>query len=111
MRNIDFNEFETSLLKMKAEIESNIARLREELEYIATDDSVNDMEDLASLESESLHHTSLLEQQQHELDEVNHALSKIKDGTYGICEKEGKEIPIERLRAEPHTRFCIEHAQ
>lgn len=32
---------------------------------------------------------------------VNKALKKIEDGTYGICEKTGKEIPVERLKAIP----------
>ena len=110
MRNIDLNEFKTLLETMKESLEGNIARLREELEQVATDEGINDMEDLASLESESMHHNALLTQQQHELAEVNHALSKIENGTYGICEESGDAIPVERLRAEPHTRYCIQDA-
>ena len=111
MRKIDFNEFKTTLEEMKGSLEANIARLREELELVATDEGINDMEDLASLESESMHHNALLAQQQHELAEVVHALSKIENGTYGICEESGDEIPVARLRAEPHTRYCIKDAE
>lgn len=107
----DFEEFEGRLQKMKEKLESNISRLKEETEAIATEDVIDDMEDMASLESDNMVHTTLLEQQQHELHEVNHALSKIKHGIYGICEESGDEIPIERLRAEPHTRYCLEDAQ
>jgi DnaK suppressor protein len=106
----ELNEFRITLSEMKSRIETNIARLREELEGVATDEGINDMEDLASLESESMHHNALLAQQQRELAEVLHALSKIEEGRYGICEESGDAIPLERLRAEPHARYCIRDA-
>ncbi len=108
---LDYQEFELRLQDMKAKLESNISRLIEELEVIRTEDDINDMEDLASLESDSMHHNALLKQQRHELNEVIHALSKLKNRTYGICEESGDTIPIERLRAEPHARYCIEDAR
>ncbi|WP_341226382.1 TraR/DksA C4-type zinc finger protein [uncultured Arcticibacterium sp.] len=36
------------------------------------------------------------------------ALIRIKNGTYGICKDTGKLIPAERLRAVPHTQQTIE---
>ncbi|HHW02948.1 MAG TPA: conjugal transfer protein TraR [Thermoanaerobacterales bacterium] len=39
---------------------------------------------------------------------VNHALDKIRDGSYGICERCGKPIDEERLEAVPYTTLCIE---
>ena len=108
METIDFQEFEVTLQKMKEDLESNIARLMDEIDNIVSEDEINDMQDLASLQSDSMHHTALLKQQQHELDEVIHALSKLKNGTYGICEENGDAIPLERLRAKPHTRYCLE---
>lgn len=107
----ELNEFKGQLNTMKVSLESNISRLREELEAVVTDDNINDMEDLASLESESMYHNSLLTQQQHELGEVLHALNKIENGTYGVCEETGEAISVERLHAEPHARYCIKHAQ
>ncbi len=38
--------------------------------------------------------------------QVNLALDKIRQGKYGICEKCGKEISQERLRAVPETKTC-----
>ena len=111
MSTIDYQEFELRLQNMKAKLESNISRLIEELEGIRTEDGINDMEDLASLESDSMHHNAVLKQQQHELGEVIHALSKLKNRTYGICEESGDTIPIERLLAEPHARYCMEDAK
>jgi len=40
--------------------------------------------------------------------EINHAISKIEDGTYGVCELTGKPIPAERLKAVPWARFTRE---
>ncbi|APB82353.1 general stress protein [Bacillus amyloliquefaciens] len=42
------------------------------------------------------------------LDEVNAALERMDKGTYGICEKTGKEIPYERLEAVPYARMTVE---
>jgi RNA polymerase-binding transcription factor DksA len=44
------------------------------------------------------------------LTDVNDALTKIEKGTYGICEKSGEQIDIERLRANPAARTKIEFA-
>ncbi len=111
MEKIDYKEFEKHLLEMKEELESNIARLKDEIDTIGSEDEIDDLEDMASLESDNMHHAAILKQQQHELDEVIHALAKIKTGKYGICEKSGDEIPLERLRAMPHARYCIKHAK
>ena len=40
------------------------------------------------------------------LSEVAHALRRMAQGTYGVCEHCGRSIPAERLETLPHTRFC-----
>src|SRR5436305_14223176 len=52
---------------------------------------------------------SILEQVDAELADVEHALQRLDDGTYGTCELDGKPIPEERLEAQPAARFCVEH--
>ncbi len=42
------------------------------------------------------------------LREVETALARIDDGTYGICAACGKEIPGERLDAVPYASLCVE---
>lgn len=42
-----------------------------------------------------------------ELRDILDALEKIERGTYGICEKTGKDISIERLRAYPAARTAL----
>lgn len=54
---------------------------------------------------------SILEQVEAELADVEHALRRLDDGTYGTCEVCGKEIAEERLEAMPAARLCLEHQE
>nr|WP_213019811.1 TraR/DksA C4-type zinc finger protein [Bacillus pumilus] len=40
--------------------------------------------------------------------EIDAALKRMEDGTYGVCEKTGKDIPYERLKVVPYTRYSID---
>lgn len=40
--------------------------------------------------------------------EVEDALKRIANGTYGVCGETGKKIPAARLKAIPWARFCVE---
>lgn len=42
------------------------------------------------------------------LKKIEHALERIKDGTYGFCEETGEEIGIKRLMARPVATLSIE---
>ena len=41
------------------------------------------------------------------LTEIEHALGRLRDGTYGRCEACGAPVPFERLDAVPSARFCV----
>ncbi|GAB4247846.1 MAG: hypothetical protein OHK005_14230 [Candidatus Methylacidiphilales bacterium] len=51
---------------------------------------------------------SLLSQEQDALYEIEEALKRIEDGTYGICEMTQQPIPKARLEAIPFARFTVE---
>lgn len=51
---------------------------------------------------------SILEQVAGELIDIDRALARIEDGTYGTCEACGKPIGDARLEAIPTARFCVE---
>lgn len=108
---LDFKEFEALLSERLQHTEENIERLKSELFDVSMDDTINDMEDLASLETLNDNDRLLLERQTTELREIHHALSKIKEGTYGICEETAKPIPVERLRANPIARTIVSKTQ
>jgi RNA polymerase-binding transcription factor DksA len=50
---------------------------------------------------------SIFEQIEAELTDVEHALRRLDDGTYGICEACGSQIGDDRLDAMPEARFCL----
>lgn len=52
---------------------------------------------------------SILEQVEAELADVDHALRRLDDGSYGTCEACGHPIGDDRLEAMPATRFCVSH--
>lgn len=50
---------------------------------------------------------SMLSSDQSALYEIDEALNRIRDGSYGVCELSGKPIEPERLMAIPWTRFSL----
>lgn len=106
----DLQEFETI-------IRNKINRCNEELEDLkksisrmegeGTRTSLGSFDDGAdALEKEQLN--QLAARTQKFVNDLNRALFRIKNGTYGICVETGVLIPKERLRAVPHTQQCIE---
>ena len=39
---------------------------------------------------------------------IKDSLRRIEEGTYGICEECGEDIPIARLKARPVTNYCLD---
>ncbi len=53
----------------------------------------------------------LMESERQLLKEIDEALERIAENTYGICLGTGKPIPKPRLEARPWARYCIEYAR
>jgi RNA polymerase-binding transcription factor DksA len=101
-------------------ITNKLDKAKEELRYIKStitrsDDSGTDgtsgnvkvLEDGAdTMEKESMN--QLAARQQKFIINLENALVRIKNGTYGVCSVTGKLISKERLRAVPHTTQSIE---
>ncbi|MDA3629595.1 TraR/DksA C4-type zinc finger protein [Saccharopolyspora oryzae] len=61
----------------------------------------------ATLAYERAQVQGLLSDARHELDALDRAVAKLEKGTYGICERCGKDIAPERLEALPAATTCI----
>jgi DnaK suppressor protein len=104
---IDLKAFETILKTEKTKIEKNIALLKAELSSIVDEDEIDDIEGIAGLEIDNTNDRALLQKLESEMSEINTALNKIALGTYGICERTGKPIPVARLNAIPTARTIV----
>jgi len=71
------------------------------------DDNFADSGQVAAEQGEN---QALAAQLRNELEEVERALGKLDDGTYGLCETCGEPIAPARLEAKPAARYCITHA-
>ncbi len=111
---------EDELKEFEELINEKLDKAKKELNYIKetlsrSNDSGTDntsgnsklLEDGAdTMEKESL--SQLAARQQKFINNLENALIRIKNGTYGVCVDTGKLISKERLRAVPHTMHSIE---
>jgi hypothetical protein len=68
--------------------------------------------DIGAMEDEGVGDApELLDSEWDLLREIDRALARIENGTYGICEATGTRITKARLRACPWARYCIEYAR
>lgn len=77
---------------------------------VMTDQRQNfpDPTDRASLESDRNFELRIRDRERKLIEKIKDTLDRIEQGTFGICEKCGEEISVERLMARPVTTLCIE---
>ena len=88
-----------------AQHDAQVAALRSQLGSEVTDDEHDPEGTTLSAGWSMLEGTRRAEQA--ELAEVDAALTRIEDGSYGICERCGRPIPVERLEVRPTARLCV----
>ena len=105
--------FEALIINKKEDTQKELKYLLASLEDIRSSDdddasSVDHhMGDMGSIE-ESLDLTNRLIQRNIKfIKELDRALERIKNGTYGICRATGQPIEKGRLEFAPHTRYSI----
>jgi len=113
---IDTTEFRTLLEQERGRIQSAIdhlhqehpGNLEDELGEVGGRGSDNHLGDMATATFDRELDQGLEEGAQHTLEQVERSLARIDDGTYGTCERCGKPIGEERLRARPWALLCID---
>jgi RNA polymerase-binding transcription factor DksA len=103
---IDLKAREKQLRERLAELDGRLHRIEDHLERPPE----KDWEDRATdMEMDDVLH-GLGSAGMIEVEAIHAALVRIKEGTYGICKRCGKEISAERLDIVPHTTLCRECA-
>ena len=93
--------------KLAAELEEDVERTREE-EYGDLAGPVTDTGDQASADLLSDLDNAEVSRDLRMLRELNAALARLADGSYGSCIDCGAEIGLERLRAYPAAPRCLD---
>src|SRR5438477_8249312 len=88
---------------LRKKLTEELANLRE-MSADSTGDSADAAFDAGSDEMAS----HLAELDARELTQIERALVRLKQGTYGACEVCQKKIPVGRLNALPYSTLCIE---
>jgi DnaK suppressor protein len=86
----------------------NPGSISDELGEVAEGGTDNHLGDTATAMYDRELDEGLEEGARETLAEIDAALQRIEDGTYGICEACGQPIGAERLSAIPWTRLCID---
>ncbi len=107
----EVKEFEDMLFIKSREARKELENLKASIlqKSIGGDDNgrLKSLEDGAdSFEKEYLN--QLAARTQKYLMEIEDALVRVKNGTFGICVQTGKLISKERLRIVPHTKYSVE---
>ena len=116
MNALDTKPFRAALLEERTRVQAAIQNLHDENPGTLSEDAGeetaydNHLADTATETVDREIDYTLEENSGNVLREIEAALKRIDEGTYGICEVCGKAIEPERLEALPGTRTCIEHA-
>lgn len=115
MSTIDTSEYRKLLEEARARLLQASNRLEADnsdaLDEVGAHGVDNHLGDMASETYDRELEEGLDEGVRETLHQIDDALKRIDDGTYGRCEIDDKPIPEDRLRAIPWTTRCIEHAR
>lgn len=112
----DLEYFRGVLLRKRAELLGDVATLQDEALSKSRQEAAGNlshvpshMADVGSDHYEQEFTLGLIEGERALLREIEEALTRIEQGTYGICVATGKPIGKARLKARPWAKYCYEY--
>lgn len=110
--------FRKMLLEKRKEILGNVNTMGDEALKKSRQESSGDlssmpihMADIGSDNFEQEFALGLMDSERKVIHEIDDALQRIEDGSYGICENTDQPIPKARLKAQPWAKYCVEYAR
>jgi DnaK suppressor protein len=110
----DLPKFQSLLLEKRDEISKQLNGLRKKIQKSLDEDRVYERNsgdpdsDFITESSELAKDEWMIRSLDKTLRDIEDALIAMEEGYYGICQKSGKSIEIERLRAIPWAKYSIE---
>lgn len=98
--------YKNLLMERKRQLLKQVLNQDEDIDEIRSDVAADPLDAAGNSSSLELM-TTLGNHERHELSEIDHALQKIEDGSYGFCEESGEPIHPARLEAIPTARYTI----
>jgi DnaK suppressor protein len=95
------------LVKMREELVQEIARRTKATTEAGVQD-IGDILDSVSEERTRELDMILTDREKRKLHQIDEALDRIEESTYGLCEDCGVKIPKARLKVLPFARYCVE---
>ncbi len=95
------------LLKMREELVRGIAR-RSKATAVSGVSDIGDILDSVSEERTRELDMILTDREKQKLKQIEDALDRIEENTYGLCEECGVKIPRARLKVVPVAKYCVE---
>lgn len=103
----ELQRFKEKLLAMRQGIAGEVASLKEEGFALGTDGTQDVADDAANTCARQML-LGLSERERDSLRQIDDALDRIEEGTYGQCEECGEDIIPARLEAVPYANLCVE---
>ena len=115
MKKAEMKPFKELLLALRARLRGDVSSLANSALSHGTDTSETgrapaDIADLGNNMLEENNSLLLMDNEEEALQQVEGALERIADGTYGSCVECGSRIPKMRLKAIPYTPYCVKCA-
>ena len=107
----DLDEFKRQLMQARQDILDKAKQAMVSGNIHLDKNEMMDEVDLASATVDQNLTFRLLDRDRKLLAEINHALKKINNGTYGICEGTGEPIPKRRLELRPWCRHSVRYKE
>ncbi len=101
-------KFEDLLTSTKEALMASLVSESKEFEAIVDDMDPKDLADLAADDIDKKTLEALNQKDLRKLRLIDSALSRVKNGRYGLCMRCGTRIPEERLEAIPYALMCID---
>jgi DnaK suppressor protein len=103
-------ELASLLADKRRELTERTVDLEQQI-VIKDDCSLADAADAASLQENRLRARGMVEQHQHMINEIDAALRRLGNGSYGISEKTGEPIAYDRLMLIPWARTAADDGE
>jgi len=110
----EVEKYRALLLAKRSEILGNVTVMEDETfkkERSELSSMPFHMADAGSDNFEQEFALDLMDSEKRLLKEINISLRKIEEGTYGVCEGRGEQIPKARLNAIPWAQYCVQCAE